>query len=594
VAPLSKTTPPHSPGIEALLRTNVDAFSEHVLGKKYSAVKGLIYPAPRYRTFHINKRAGSTRLIREPKRLLKDLQLQILEYINGRADRPKPCVHGFTAGRSIVSNAKQHINSTPYHLLNIDLENFFPSISFYRVRGVFRKPPFNMSHEVATVIAQLCTHQNELPQGAPTSPAISNLVCRSLDRDLTELARRHRATYTRYADDLTFSFSVRDAPRLPPNICSFASGNIALGNELLEVIETRHHFKVNALKTRMSTRQSRMEVTGIKINSFLNVKREFIDGIRGALHAWEKYGYSRAQNEWKRRVISTQLAHIDERQWRRQARVVRTPELRRVVWGRLLYVRMVRGKEDHLYTRLAEKFNRLVVNERIVTPGFECASLPVESIVRNRADAESATLVFEWLGDYHDPDAEKSEAIGCQGTAFAFGDATHLLTCDHILRWTGLIDGTLRDIDSQDPSVKVSMFRVINPTTGFAADAKVVARDPKLDLALLEVPSPGLSRHFVGLETPLQRGESGYLLGFPNWSRGKTVNCIGALVQNRYSRTGLSRIEISTTIRSGNSGGPFVDSLYRVAGVAQTGATQNSGDDECLCIADADFWLKSV
>ena len=202
---------------ELMLRTDVGYFAQQVLGVPYDSVKAVIYPTQPYRAFAILKRNGSFRTILEPRRRLKQLQMKALEFMKARAAPPKPCVHGFVEDRSIVTNAKRHLETKPYHLLSLDLEDFFPSITFFRVRGVFRKAPFNLSHEVATVLAQLCTFQNTLPQGAPTSPMLSNLVCRSLDRDLMSLARRHRATYTRYADDITFSL----------NPCSSASKLIA-------------------------------------------------------------------------------------------------------------------------------------------------------------------------------------------------------------------------------------------------------------------------------------------------------------------------------------------------------------------------------
>lgn len=206
---------------ELMMRADVEYMSEHLLGAKYSEIQKLIYPSPKYKSFLINKRNGSPRLIQEPRKHVKELQYKILAFLEKNAKPPKPCVHGFTEGRSIVSNAIKHCRPETRFLLNIDLENFFPSISFYRVRGLFQKIPFSCSFQVATVLAHICTKSGQLPQGAPTSPFIANLVCRRLDADLMELARRHQSTYTRYADDLTFSFSVRNSSRLPASICSF-------------------------------------------------------------------------------------------------------------------------------------------------------------------------------------------------------------------------------------------------------------------------------------------------------------------------------------------------------------------------------------
>jgi hypothetical protein len=160
----------------------------------------------------------------------------------------------------------------------------------------------------------------------------------------------------------TFSFTRSSAAALPANICTFDSGEVKLGNELVGIIE-RHNFKVNPAKTRMSSRRHRMEVTGIVINDFPNVKRLFIDRVRGALHAWEKYGYDAAQAQWAEHVHKGMSLAYEKRPWKRQTRTRKPPELKNVVWGKLLYIRIVRGANDVIYTRLAERYNRLTQAE---------------------------------------------------------------------------------------------------------------------------------------------------------------------------------------------------------------------------------------
>jgi RNA-directed DNA polymerase len=361
--------------VHAIVRIDVKWMSSKVLGMPYDEVKGLIYPTPPYKLFIIRKRDGSPRVLAEPRRSLKILQQRALEYLKTYASPFRPPVHGFVEGRSILTNANQHCLPTQHHLLNIDLQNFFPSITFYRVRGVLKKHPFHLSHEVATVIAHLCTLDGVLPQGAPTSPFLANLVCRGLDRDLTDLARRYRAKYTRYADDITFSFNVRSAERLPTAVCSIQDGALSVGPELTEII-SNHSFTINPAKTRLQGRYKRMEVTGLTINQFPNVRRRFIDKIRGALHAWEKFGYDLAAHEWQRRVLDTSIAW-DSKPWKRQTRTRKTPELKNVLWGKLLYLRMVRGPEDVLYARLADRYNAAV---RITSSqgNFAAPMLPVE------------------------------------------------------------------------------------------------------------------------------------------------------------------------------------------------------------------------
>lgn len=577
--------------VDALERIDIDLFSIAVFGKSYKDIQDVIYPAPPYRTFYKDKRSGGIRTIREPHKRLKILQGQLLIYLKNIAGLPKPCAHAFIEKRSIVTNARKHIERKPTYLLNLDLEDFFPSISFYRVRGLFKNRPFNFSHQVATVAAQICVIDNELPQGAATSPFLSNQICRSLDRDLMDLARRHQATYTRYADDITFSFSRTKAAALPTNICSFENGKVTLGNELLLAIQS-HNFKVNPSKTRMTSNRRRMEVTGITINEFPNVKRDFINRVRGALHAWDRHGYENAQQKWALMAMEGGKLEYGKRPWKRQTRTGAFPELRNVLWGKLLYIRMVRGADDTIYTRLAEKYNRLIATQG--DRGFEKTglSLPVEHIVRNMKDVEEAVFVLEWEGLLCDPETKKTDFIMSQGTAFAYRHANRLVTCDHVLVGASELPSHEDGVDIQNANLADVKLTVHNPALNAVWPVRIVYRDASRDVAILEfADSPPANRYFSGVDSPIHRHGNGRLIGFPNWSRGRRANIEQAVVTARFPRSALQRFEISQLIRKGNSGGPFVDESFRVAGIAQKGATQADGNNECLCILEFDAWF---
>jgi len=166
--------------------------------------------AKRYTTFEIKKKSGATRTIRAPISALKILQRK-LAYVLSLVYEPKSGTHGFTRSRSIVSNAQPHVKAK--FVLNIDLKDFFPSINFGRVRGMLMAVPYKLHPTAATVLAQLCCVENSLPQGAPTSPVISNMICARLDSQLRSLARKYHCTFTRYADDITFSTSLNKFPR---------------------------------------------------------------------------------------------------------------------------------------------------------------------------------------------------------------------------------------------------------------------------------------------------------------------------------------------------------------------------------------------
>ena len=177
-----------------------------LLGFKPSYLKQLLYVIPKeecYVQFEIPKRLrGGKRQISAPIAPLKEIQRR-LNFVLQAVYEPKPSIHGFTIARSIVTNARFHVQKPV--VFNLDLEDFFPSINFGRVRGMFMARPYNCDPAVATVLAQICCWKNELPQGAPTSPVVSNMLCARLDDELQRLAREQGWVYTRYADDLTFS-----------------------------------------------------------------------------------------------------------------------------------------------------------------------------------------------------------------------------------------------------------------------------------------------------------------------------------------------------------------------------------------------------
>src|SRR5690606_21971561 len=143
------------------------------------------------------------RKILAPDDKLKTLQSRIAGLLSKLYEPRKPA-KAFIEGRSIVDNAAAHCRKS--FVFNVDIKDFFPSITFGRVRGLLISKPYSLSAETATVIAHLSTVSGVLPQGSPCSPVISNMICSSLDRELHSLARKYRATYTRYADDITFSF----------------------------------------------------------------------------------------------------------------------------------------------------------------------------------------------------------------------------------------------------------------------------------------------------------------------------------------------------------------------------------------------------
>ena len=285
----------------------------------------------RYRTFQIAKRTRDEfRTIKAPDHGLLRLQRLLLACLTASFTTSHPASHGFVPGRSVLTNAQPHAGHR--FVLNLDLRNFFPSTSIGRVVAVLQLAPFSLAKEAAYLVANLCCDQGCLPQGAPTSPLLTNAVCQRLDRRLQQLAARHRCTYTRYADDLTFS----------GNRPVFRAGFHQQLNALLEA----EGYQQNEQKQRLQTPESRQEVTGIVVNERPNVPREYVRQIRAMLHNWETKGYE-AASATLRQHYPTSKAHA-----RHQGKV---PKLARVLAGKIAYLGMVRGD-----TQLIQEYNRLL------------------------------------------------------------------------------------------------------------------------------------------------------------------------------------------------------------------------------------------
>ena len=261
------------------------------------SVKGLRFLAfsrkkYHYIRFQIPKKTGENRKISAPTHLLKKTQKWILENILEKIQL-HDAAHGFRLKHSIVTNAEHHVGKEV--IINIDLKDFFPSISYIRVKGLFKS--FGYSETASTIFGLICTEpkikeielngktelllswtKRYLPQGAPTSPAITNILCRRLDQRLHLMAKQYGFDYTRYADDLTFSASGESLR----NIFNIFQNT--------RFIVEQEDFEINEQKTKVIRRYQQQEVTGIVVNEKLNVSREQLKKFRAVLYQIEKDG----------------------------------------------------------------------------------------------------------------------------------------------------------------------------------------------------------------------------------------------------------------------------------------------------------------
>ncbi len=289
-----------------------------------------------YVDFEIPKKSGGKRKISSPKYTLKLIQQCLLEILSV-IYTPHRSAHGFVLRKNVASNASAHVGKK--YVFNIDLKDFFPTTSFHKIRFLLTLKPFYLNDkrkEIGQLIANLCCKEGYLPQGSPASPMVTNIVCRRIDARLTQLAKRHKARYTRYADDISFS----------------CNRNIFNDSFLMEIsaILADDKYEINDKKTRLSKWYQRQEVTGVVVNEKINLPREYIKDIRYWLFVWGKFGEEKTQEDFERRFPNKKGFN------RYKGNSVKFTNY---LHGKIQYLKMIRGKDDKMIIRFTEKYNSL-------------------------------------------------------------------------------------------------------------------------------------------------------------------------------------------------------------------------------------------
>lgn len=311
----------------------------------------------RYHQFQILKKSGSLRTIHAPNNGLKAI-LKCINYIFQAIHTPHKNAFGFVPNKSIVDNARKHEDQN--YVYNLDLKDFFPSVDQARIRGRLLVAPFHLDSsperiKLAGILAILCCHRmdverwaetaekwetkklNVLPQGAPTSPTITNMICERLDIRLTKLAAEYNCKYSRYADDITFSSM--------HNVYQKDSAFITKLNEII----AHERFHIQDTKTRLQKRGYKQEVTGLIVNEKVNVDTRYVKELRHWLYLWERYGYDKATELF---IVKYNInkGHIKQGK----------PKLENVIWGKLEYLKMVKGYNNPLYLKLNARYEEIM------------------------------------------------------------------------------------------------------------------------------------------------------------------------------------------------------------------------------------------
>lgn len=318
----------------------------------------------RYHAFTIKKKSGADRIIHAPIKGLKSI-LRALNFVLQCMHEPHEAATGFVLDKSIVDNARKHVGN--HYVLNLDLKDFFHSFDRQRVKYTFSYEPFHLNNtkereEIAFLLSCLVTHPFEvegeertvLPQGSPTSPTLTNILCKKLDRRLNGLAKRFGATYTRYADDITFSSPhqiykkeefINELNRIivEDNLFKFKEGIKSIGFQL----------HVNEQKTRLQKSAHRQEATGLIVNEKVNVRKRYVKQLRMWLYYWEKYGFEKAERIFKRDYVQDK-GHVK----------MGVPNMVNVLDGKLEFLKMVKGEADGTYKGLMGRFDQLIRNKK--------------------------------------------------------------------------------------------------------------------------------------------------------------------------------------------------------------------------------------
>lgn len=244
----------------------------------------------KYTEYNLKQKNGKIRLIERPinqdllliqKTLAKELYSKYEDYL------PKSS-HGFVKNRSIITNAKEHLKGKHKIVVKLDIKDFFPSITYQRVyKLMMNLYNFTLSSS-GMAFASFLTRKGHLPQGAPSSPVISNMICKKMDNTLFKYAKSHNAIYTRYADDITFSLNSEDSLAFFIKETK-SKQNPHIVHEYIQTVIFNNGFELNHKKTKVISDNLSQNICGISIGkNKISVKRHYLLDLRHKIHECEK------------------------------------------------------------------------------------------------------------------------------------------------------------------------------------------------------------------------------------------------------------------------------------------------------------------
>lgn len=487
----------------------------------------------RYTEWLVPKKNGEGfRRISSPMANLRRVQRSIAKGLS-ESYSPLKCVYGFVCERNVALNALQHTRKRT--VLTLDLKDFFPSISAPRVRGLFIKA-MDFPQDVADTLTNLVCHEGSLPQGAPTSPVISNMICFKMDRALLYFAANSGLTYTRYADDLVFSstsaYSARKMVDQGKNVVS------GINRFIINTIKT-NGFEINERKVHVANRGSRQIVNGIIVNQKCNIRRSQYREFRALFHRWLTEDYSAAASPYfrnkKNHCYKAKLCDGDE--------LCDEKAFARHIRGRLDYFSMVvgvNGRPTEPMAKLWTLFHQ-ATHERVPYLTFEKSAVQLS---------------------YAFDSKKKDDTVVAESSGVIARDI--LITCAH---------GLPEEITDMNGDVVTIEIRTAFDDK-FSIEASSFRKYSGFDFAFVQLDAKLGNTGVRSINTAYfpQAGETIYASGYAG---GKMPShCVQASVLP--SRYGNGSIVVDRAFIKGMSGGPVFNTRHEVVGIVLKGSDESS------------------
>ena len=524
------------------LETREDVAS--ILGISERSLRYFLYkkrPENMYHSFKIAKKDGTTRENSAPDKALKEIQRKLADVLSAVYD-PKVCTYGFIDEKNIVGNAEQHTKKRL--VFNIDLKDFFSQIHFGRVRGMLMHEPYSLTDEAATTIAQIACFNGRLPQGAPSSPIITNMICIPLDNALMRLAKSTGCVYTRYADDITFS-TYKHA--FDKSLVYVNNEEVIIGDKLASILE-KHSFAVNPKKITLRSRARRQEVTGLTVNEFPNLRRYYVKQLRAIIHSCEKFGVLAAAKVYVKKGLckNPNICGIIDAPGSENT-VIEWFKL--VLVGKVHYIKQVKGARSLTYLSFAQKVNAL----------FKETIFDLTELYRFENTIKNSTFILQYS----------------EGENFVQGSAFYLPSIGLVTNYHVTEDGNFFNVFNVETYEEKPLGKI-------GKTLNEISSDKTIDYAVYNphLPINNELTFMCGDSRKVKIGDQVTIIGYPNHQKGNSPYIQPCTITSEKYFQGAPFFTVSGRVVHGASGGIVLNSEHEAIGIIKGGIVSLADDTD--------------